>query len=75
MAKKVIIMGKFRGIYSALDVGDLCGRKSNHIIIGIIAEIRIKIVKITSGSTHNNDFFNHLLLPNSMPIYFDFKMD
>ena len=53
-------------ILTTFDIGNLSRCKSNHLIIFIIAKYAIEVMKITTGSAHDDNFFgffSHLATP------------
>jgi hypothetical protein len=51
---RIKISSKFRGINSALNIGDLSRCESDDIIVRIVPEINVEVVKIASCSAHDN---------------------
>ena len=53
-ALRVELACQFRGVPPVLDIGNLGGRKGDHLVIGVVAEKDIKVVKIAAGCSEDD---------------------
>ena len=53
----VKLSGKFRRIFPAVDIGNLCCSKCHNIVHLVVAEIGVEIVKITTSCADDNYVF------------------
>ena len=54
---------EFFRILSSVDVRNLSSGESNYFVLGIVSEIGVEVVEISTGSTHDENFLSgHLIL-------------
>ena len=52
---RVALPGQFGGVFSPIDIGNLSGGKTDHMVRGVVAIQAVEVVEVPAGGPHNQN--------------------